>query len=94
MLNKILLLLGADSSKKQLIEVLIDLAEDYFENMTGCDATDYPAIIIKMVVEDYNKLGSEGIASLSFGGGSETVINDYSDDLLRQIKRLRKIRLV
>lgn len=75
MLDKILLLLGpAADSQDELISLLINNAKAYLLLYCGLDeySTDYDTIIIRMVIEDWNKLGSEGVSSKSFSGLTET----------------------
>lgn len=95
MLEKIKAYLGiTDTDKDSLLNILIECAEVGFEESTHRTAADYPTVILKMVVEDYNRYGSEGIASLSFGSGSETVLEDYSAGLQKQIRKLKKVRVL
>lgn len=95
MLDKIKAYLGiTDTSKDSLLNILIECAQACFEDATNRAAADYPVVILKMVVEDYNKYGSEGIASLSFGSGSESVLDDYSAGLQKQIRKLKKVRVL
>lgn len=94
MLDKLKTYLSIDEEQEPILEIIIDNAEAAFEDFTGRLAADYPTIVLKMCVEDYNRLGSEGIGSLSFGGGSESVLGDYSDGLCRQIRRLKKVRVM
>lgn len=83
-----------DDSKDELLSILYENAEAAFESYTSRDAFDYQTIIFKMVVEDYNRWGSEGISSLSFGSASEGVLTDYSSGLQREIRKHKRIRCV
>lgn len=83
-----------DNSKDSLLEILIENAEACFMDSTNRPPADHSTIILKMVVEDYNRYGSEGIASLSFGSGSETPLEDYSAGLQKQIRKLKRIRVL
>lgn len=94
MLEKIKAYLGiTDTDKDSLLTIMQECAESCFEDATHRTAADYPTVILKMVVEDYNRYGSEGIASLSFGSGSESVLDDYSAGLQKQIRKLKKVRV-
>lgn len=94
MLEKIKIYLGiTDTEKDSLLEIMIENAEASFEDATNRTAADHSNIILKMVVEDFNRYGSEGISSLSFGSGSETVLQDYSEGLQKQIRKLKQVRV-
>lgn len=99
MLEKIKLLLGIldeDTSKDDLIELLISNAKDYAVSFCGYEeySSKFDTIIIRMVVEDYNRLGSEGISSKSFNGISESYIEGYSTEITNSLKRYKKIILL
>lgn len=95
MIEKIKAYLGiTDNSKDSLLNILMENAEVSFEAATNRPAADHSTVILKMVVEDFNRHGSEGIASLSFGSGSETILEDYSAGLQKQIRKLKRIRVL
>lgn len=95
MLEKIKAYLGiTDTDKDSLLNIMIENAEAGFEAATNRPAADHNTVILRMVVEDYNRYGSEGIASLSFGSGSETVLEDYSAGLQKQIRKLKRMRVL
>lgn len=83
-----------DDTLDSLLNILIENAVDAFEVYTNASAADNQSIILKMVVEDYNRKGSEGISSLSFGSGSESVLEDYSVGLQKLIRRQKKARVL
>jgi hypothetical protein len=95
MLTKIKLLLGITTSEKdELINVLIELAEEDCKTFTHRETLDesFNPLLIKMVVQLYNKVGNEGLSGISFGGVSENFLSDYSDDVLTGLKRRRKLK--
>lgn len=95
MLKKIKVYLGInDDEYDSLIELLIQFAMDAFEDYTGASAADHETVIIKMVIEDFNKYGSEGISALSFGGAKEDVLTNYSAPLLKQIRKHKKVKVM
>ena len=99
MLEKIKLLLGIsdeDNSKDDLLELLISNAKDYAVSFCGYDEynSQFDIIVMKMVVEDYNRLGSEGISSKSFNGISESYVEDYSAGILNSLRRWKKVILL
>lgn len=95
MLERIKTYLGIlNNEKDSLINILIEDAEAWFEDYTNRAAADYTTIICQMVIEDFNRYGSEGIASLSFGAGTEVVNAEYSEGLMKQIKKLKKLKVL
>lgn len=99
MLEKIKLLLGIsdeDTTKDELINLLISNAKDYAVSFCGYGEynSQFDVIVMKMVVEDYNRLGSEGISSKSFNGISESYTEDYSAGILNSLRRYKKIILL
>lgn len=92
MLDKLKILLGvtdADDVLNVLIEVCSQDAITYC-HLDSINISMQP-VIIKMVMEKFNKLGSEGISSHSFSGVSESYTDDYSNDIYEQLKRFRKL---
>lgn len=95
MIDKVKAYLGiTDSDKDALLSILWENAECAFEDYTGRAAFEHENIIFKMVIEDYNRSGSEGLSSLSFGSASENYLGDYSDSLQKQIRRNKKIKVM
>ena len=94
MIDNIKLLLDiADDTQDDLINLLINIctkqAEDYTHREDELDT-----VVTLMVVESYNRLGSEGISSRSFSGISETPLNGYSENIIHHLNTLRKIRTI
>ena len=50
--------------------------------------------IIYMVVERYNKIGSEGLDNINTNGITENYIINYSDNILNKLKRYRKMKVI
>lgn len=94
MFDKIRLLIGPAASD-ELIELLISQAKSFF--LLFCNISEYDskydALIIRMVVEDYNKMGSEGLKSKSFNGLSESYSDDpYSPMVMSQLRGFSRLR--
>ena len=71
MLEKIKLLLGlTDESRDEILTVLIALCKD--EAVDFCNLPEYTnkldSAVIQMVIERYNKTGTEGCTSVSYNG--------------------------
>ena len=47
-----------------------------------------------MVIERYNKIGTEGASSVSTNGINESYIEDYSRPIKEKLIKNRKVRLV
>ena len=93
MLEDIELLLGITSTDKdKLIKLLINLAtEDARTISRRQDVTELESIIIQMVVFNYNRLGTEGLDSESYSGVSYSYSADYPENILRNLRRFRKL---
>ena len=97
MLQRIKLLLNiSDSSKDALLEELIENAEEYVATYcNNADAvTSLTSAIIQMVIQDYNRMGAEGLNSESYSGVSFNYQTTYSEDIMKQLRRYRKIGVI
>ena len=47
-----------------------------------------------MVIEKYNKLGTEGLTSVSTNGINENYIEGYSESVLSKLRKNRKVKCV
>ena len=95
MLEKIKILLGInDSSKDELLTVLLDQAIEEAENYTHNNClTGLESTICRMVVYNYNRMSTEGVNSESYSGVSYSYSADYPENIMRVLKAHRKIRL-
>ena len=93
MLEDIKLLLGITSTEKdKLLKLLINLAtEDARTISRRQDVSELEGIITQMVVFNYNRLGTEGLDSESYSGVSDSYSADYPENILRALKRYRKL---
>lgn len=94
MLSKIKILLSADDTQDEIISLLIDMAKA--EATAFCHMEEYDSkldfVVMRMVIQNYNKIGNEGFSSTSFGGVmSENYLTNYSDDIITNLKRFRKL---
>ena len=97
MLKKIKTLLNiTDDSQDNLLNLLIALCSD--EAMAYCNLNhsipELETPIIYMVVERYNKIGSEGLDNINTNGITENYIINYSDNILNKLKRYRKMKVI
>lgn len=97
MLKKIKILLNiTDNSQDDLLNLLIALCSD--EAISYCNLKhsipELETPIIYMVVERYNKIGSEGLDNINTNGITENYIINYSDNILNKLKRYRKMKVI
>lgn len=97
MLEKIKLLLNITSeAEDELLTVLIALCKD--EATVFCNLNDYSeklnSAVIAMVIERYNKIGTEGISAVTTSGTQETYLDGYSEYVLSLLRKYRKVRCV
>lgn len=93
MLEKIKLLLNiTDENKDALLTLLIQQAIDEAIEFThNSDTSELESTIIKMVLFNYNRLGTAGIDAESYSGVSYTYAIDYPEGILRSLKNKRKL---
>ena len=99
MLEKIKILLGFaedDESRDDLINTLISLCKD--QAVDFCNLKEYSSkldsAVISMVIERYNKIGTEGVSSVSTNGINESYMEDYTKPVMEKLIMIRKVRLV
>ena len=90
MLEKVKLLLGiTDNSKNDL---LIEQAIEEVMAYTHLDCVDeLNTTIVKIVVYNYNRLGTEGLGSEGYSGVSFNYTEDYPAPIVRALKAKRKL---
>lgn len=96
MLEDIKLLLGITSTDKdELLELLISQATGEAKRLTNNEnVAVLRSAIIKMVIYSYNRLGTEGLNSESYSGVSYSYAIDYPEVILRELRSLRKLRML
>ena len=97
MLDKIKLLLSITTDEQdELLSVLISLCKD--EATEYCNLEEYSSkldsAVIEMVIERYNRRGSEGLGSTTSSGIKEEYFSNYSDPVIRKLQKNRKVRCV
>ena len=92
----ILKILTNTEDKDALLLVLIDRARQEFLDYTK--RIDVPAaagsLITSMVVESFNRIGTEGFSNQEYSNISENYLDGYSANILSQLKRYRKVKLL
>lgn len=93
MLNKLKLLLRiTGTDKDELLSLVIEEAENDFQDMTG-NAARPESVLLRMAATRYNLIKTEGLSSQSMNGINEAY-NGYDKDLVAAIKRYRKVKVV
>lgn len=91
-----MIILGIDNSNEMLLYALKDMAEQDFCDYCHRDNIPQEAegVIVKMVCVLYNKRQALGLSAQSFSGVSETFIDGYPTDIIRQLNKYRKMKLI
>ena len=78
-----------------LTDIVQDTITDVVEYINLEEGTEVPtrcvSIVKDIVIVKCNKLGSEGLSSESYSGVSQSYIEDIPKDILRKLKRYRKL---
>lgn len=92
MLEKLKMLLGiSGTDKDDLLTLLIDQATENAVEYTHADIASLQSVIIKMAIYDYNRLDNIGLDSEAYSGVSFNYSNDYPEDILRLLRKKRRI---
>lgn len=96
MLDKLKLILDVGADKEPVLELILDVVIQEFLDYTNRD--DIPnganAVVLQMAVIQYNRLGSQGLASQGYSGVSESYIDGYPDNIKKQLNRYRKLKTI
>lgn len=97
MLDKIKLLLSIiDDTADDLLNTLIAICKE--EAYIYCNLPEYNEkldnIVVFMVIEKYNRIGSEGTERQSASGISATYESFYSEKIVKMLNKHRRVRCV
>lgn len=97
MLDKIKILLNIqDDAQDELLSTLMGLCRE--EAYVYCNLPAYNEkldfVVIQMVIERYNRIGSEGTISQSSSGASADYDSFYSDKVVRLLNKYRKVKTI
>ena len=95
LIDNVKLLLGiTDNSKDDLLNLLIDNAEEFAVQYTRNTATEsFSGCIQKIVVFDYNRINTEGLNSESYSGLSFSYASDYPESILKPLRAHRLVKV-
>lgn len=81
---------------QDVLTILLGDAEQEFK--AYCNRETIPenanTVLIQMVQCSYNKLGSEGLGSVSFSNVNESYIDGYPDNIVQQLNAFRKVKFL
>lgn len=93
---KLLLNMSNDDSIDELLLTLISLCKE--EAYIYCNLDEYKSdldyIVVQMVIERFNRIGSEGATAQSSSGVSTTYDSFYSEKVRRLLNKHRKVKTV
>ena len=97
MLEKLKLLLGIqDDAQDELLQILISLCKD--EAYVYCNLPEYSSkldgAVIQMVIERYNRIGSEGAIQQASSTVSMTYDSFYSEKVRWMLNKNRKVKMI
>lgn len=94
MLDEIKILLGiTDNAQDALLDILIKQCVYDAQTITGeSDYFKMRPVIVRMVIENYNKIGTEGVDSVSTSGITEKYTEGYSANILALLSKYKKIK--
>lgn len=85
-----------DTDDIELLGVLYDIVVN--EILDYCNIDSIPntatSVICNMVCVQFNRRLASGLQSQSFSGVSESFINGYPDNILKQLNRYRRISII
>ena len=94
MLQKLKLILNRGAEAEAQLQVILDLVIQEFLDYTNQEEipAGAEAVIIQMAIISYNRLGSEGLSSQGYSGVSESYLNEYPENIRKQLNRYRKLK--
>lgn len=96
MLERIKLLLNRlNDDDDELLALLMQMCREEATNYCNLEeySTDLDSIVIEMVIERYNRIGSEALTSQSTSGVSASYFDGvYSDKVYTMLKKHRRLR--
>ena len=96
MLEQVKTLLGiTDDSKDNILSLLIEQATE--EALTYTHQTSIDNLltaIVRMVVYNYNRIGTEGVDTEGYSGVSFAYSSDYPDNIMRLLSAQRKAVMI
>lgn len=96
MLEDLKLLLGIlNSEKDEVLQLLIRQATFEVKSFTNRDdVANLKDIILQIAIIKYNRMGTEGLASESYSGSSYSYIDTYPENIIKTLKKMRRLKTI
>jgi hypothetical protein len=98
MLEEIKVMLGESASNYTDAQIGLMAKQSVAEVSAYCNRAllDYEleVVAMKIAVIKLNRLNTEGLASQSYSGISETYVDGYPEDIMAVLRRKRRIKVV
>lgn len=97
MIEDIKVMLGDAASNFSDAIISLAVKQTTAEVEAYCNRTldaELEIVVERLVVIKLNRVNTEGLASQSYSGVSESYIDGYPDDILKVLNRKRKIKVV
>lgn len=97
MVEEIKILLGDAAENYTEAQINLCVKQATAEVIAYCNReldTELEMIVEKIAIIKLNRMNSEGLASQSFSGVSESYIDGYPQEVLAVLNRKRKIRVI
>lgn len=96
MLEQVKTLLGiTDDSKDNILSLLIEQATEEALTYTHQNSIEnLLTAIVRMVVYNYNRIGTEGVDTEGYSGVSFAYSSDYPDNIMRLLRAQRKAVMI
>lgn len=97
MVEEIKILLGDASVNYTDAQINLCVKQSTAEVQAYCNReldTELEMIVEKIAIIKLNRLNSEGLASQSFSGVSESYVDGYPQDVIAVLNRKRKIKVI
>lgn len=74
------------------INVYIEMTQDEIKEICKLDSyiTELDNVLVEMVIIKLNRLGNEGLTSVSMNGASESYLNDYPENIKKRLAKYTK----
>ncbi len=103
-IEKAKILIGMDEAtfteKAVVLSIYLEIVEDELEETLGPEVaiTVKDSLKVKMLVEKYNRQGTEVLQTYNYSGVSETFLSGYSQSIIDSIEayksKKRKVRFI
>ncbi len=102
--RKASIIIGMDertfNEKGKLLDVYLEIIDDELEEALGSELSESvkPSLKVKMLVEKYNRQGTEVLQTYNYSGVSETFLSGYSQSIIDSIEsyknKKKKVRFI